>query len=617
MYYFNKIVWSLFLIIISLAWSSSSNTEFRSTWVITWDHINRYENSGQNMYRLRTIMDDHVDARMNAVIFQVRQGGTAYYESSYEPWGHYAGYQHPGYDPLAVAIEEAHSRGLELHAWFNVFQTSSTYDGSPAAEHPEWICRDQNGTPMSSYRSLSPGLKDVRDYTINVAMEIVRNYDIDGLHLDYVRWNEHTNSQRNNLTVDQELERLDGMINKNEIEYLISNMSGRYLYDYQHPFSAGVPDGFVSWEEWWRWSVTAFVRTLHDSIQSVKPHVKLSAAVLGKYNWSGWQGYGTVYQDAALWYNEGYIDHLMPMSYHWTTNQGFLGMLLNDCPNCWQPFIWEGIESGRAFTVGPGSYILESNDVWNNHPGIINSMREIEWVDGYQFFSYATWRDKNYFLSAGETFFDNKTKIKMNPHGLNTEIKSPPVIVLSSDDGIVQLDIFPKDIAESNWIITYASDSPTANQETAEVIDIHFAKNQFMIPLETSSIDTSDTKFYFSTTANRYWKESDISNIVAFNHGNSDTEKIFQLSQNYPNPFKKETRIMITSSFKRDLELVVWSLSGEKIITLLDDELYPGYHVFKWSGKNNKGERVSSGIYFCSLVWKNDIMETKKLIYFH
>ena len=74
---------------------------------------------------------------------------------------------------------------------------------------------------------------------------------------------------------------------------------------------------------------------------------------------------------------------------------------------------------------------------------------------------------------------------------------------------------------------------------------------------------------------------------------------------------------MITSSFKRDLELVVWSLSGEKIITLLDDELYPGYHVFKWSGKNNKGERVSSGIYFCSLVWKNDIMETKKLIYFH
>ena len=562
-------------------------------------------------------MDDHVDANMNAVIFQVRQGGTAYYESSYEPWGYYAGYQNPGYDPLAVAIEEAHSRGLELHAWFNVFQTSSTHDGSPAAEHPEWICRDQNGIPMSSYRSLSPGLEDVREYTINVAMEIVRNYDIDGLHLDYVRWNEHTNSQRNNPTVDQELERLDGMINKNEIEYLISNMSGRYLYDYQHPYSAGVPDGFISWEEWWRWSVTTFVKTLHDSIQNVKPHVKLSAAVLGKYNWSGWQGYGTVYQDAALWYNEGYLDHLMPMSYHWTNAQGFLGMLSNDCPECWQPFIWEGIEAGRAFTVGPGSYILESNNVWNNHPSIISSIRGVDWVDGYQFFSYGTWRDKDYFISAGETFFDNKTKIEMNPIGINSERKSPPVIVLSSGNGVVQLDIFPKDITESHWIITYASDSPTANQETAEVIDIHFAKDQFTIPLETSSIDTSDTKFYFSTSANRYWKESDISNIVAFNHANNDVEKIFQLSQNYPNPFKKETRIMITSSFKRDVKLVVWSLSGEKIITLLDDELYPGYHVFKWNGKNNLGKRVSSGIYFCSLMWKNDITETKKLIYFH
>ena len=378
-----------------------------------------------------------------------------------------------------------------------------------------------------------------------------------------------------------------------------------------------MPDGFVSWEEWWRWSVTTFVSTLHDSIQSVKPHVKLSAAVLGKYNWSGWQGYGTVYQDAALWYNEGYIDHLMPMSYHWTTVQGFLGMLSNDCPSCWQPFIWEGIESGRPFTVGPGSYILESNDVWDNHPGIINSMRGIDWVDGYQFFSYATWRDKDYFLSAGDTFFDNKTKIKMNPNGLNSEIKSPPVIVLSSNDGIAQLDIFPKDIAEFNWIITYASDSPTANQETAEVIDIHFAKDQFMIPLETSSIDTSDTKFYFATSANRYWKESDISNIVAFNHANNDSEKMFQLSQNYPNPFKKDTRIMINSSFKRDVKLVVWSLKGEEIITLFDDELYPGYHVFKWNGKNTIGERVSSGIYFCSLIWKNDIKETKKLIYFH
>ena len=72
--YFSRSVCFLSLFIISLACGLSSNTEFRSTWVITWDHINRYENSGQNLYRLRSIMDDHVDANMNAVIFQPQSG---------------------------------------------------------------------------------------------------------------------------------------------------------------------------------------------------------------------------------------------------------------------------------------------------------------------------------------------------------------------------------------------------------------------------------------------------------------------------------------------------------------------------------------------------------------
>ena len=107
---------------------------------------------------MRKIMDDHVDANMNAVIFQVRQGGTAYYESSYEPWGYYAGYQHPGYDPLAVAIEEAHYEVLNYMHGLTFFKLLAPMMVS-AAENPEWVCRDQNGISMSSYRSLSPGLK--------------------------------------------------------------------------------------------------------------------------------------------------------------------------------------------------------------------------------------------------------------------------------------------------------------------------------------------------------------------------------------------------------------------------------------------------------------------------
>jgi|TARA_Y100000294_G_scaffold82123_1_gene77180 uncharacterized lipoprotein YddW (UPF0748 family) len=600
---------------LTLSTGFSQNEEFRATWVITWDHINRYETPWQNLERVAKIMDDHADANMNAVIFQVRQSGTAYYQSSYEPWGYYSGYQNPGYDPLEVAIEEAHARGMELHAWFNVFQTSSTHNGTPAAEHPEWICRDQNGSSMTSYRAVSPGLEEVRNYTVNVAMEIVKNYDIDGLHLDYVRWNEHTNSQRNSPTLQDELKRLDGSITENEIHELASNPSGRFLYDYEHPYSAGIPNGFSSWEEWWRWSVTEFVSTLHDSIQAVKPHVKLSAAVLGKYNWSGWQGYGTVYQDGALWYNEGYLDHIMPMSYHWTSANGFLGMLSADCPDCWELFIQSGIESGRPFTVGPGSYILDDNNVWNNHSEIVNACRSLSWVDGYQFFSYGTWRDKNYFGEAGETFFFEKSKIQQNPLGSPSKL-DPPVIVLSStEDGNFDLDIYPKEIDKPNWIITYQSTNPTASSETADIIDIQFTKDSVMVPIEIATYDTSQTQFFFSTTADRFWQESAKSNLVLISGPGDQLTKSFDLFQNYPNPFTKKTTVLLATSYKRDVELVIWSLDGKKVKILLDDQLYPGYYFYDWTGLNDAGQQIASGIYFCTLGWNDKIIDSKKLIY--
>ena len=278
---------SFYLLCSILIFAQSENNEFRSTWVITWNWISPDDSMAETQARILNILDNHVAANMTSVLFQVRQSGTAYYNSSYEPWGYYSGYQNPGFDPLEFAVEQAHLRGLEFHAWFNVFSCSSTQPGTPAYDHPEWVCRDRDGIPMSSYRALSPGLTDVRDYTNNVAMEIVNNYDIDGLHLDYIRWNEYTNSSMmDNISPEEENKKMDGIISLALLNELENNRSGRYLYDIEHPYSAGVPEGFSSWEEWWRWSVTTFVNTLHDSIQAVKPFVRLSVAALGKYNWS-------------------------------------------------------------------------------------------------------------------------------------------------------------------------------------------------------------------------------------------------------------------------------------------------------------------------------------------
>lgn len=123
---------------------------------------------------------------------------------------------------------------------------------------------------------------------------------------------------------------------------------------------------------------------LHDSIQAIKPWVKLSPAALGKYKSggaSGWNGYYVVYQDAALWFNEGYIEQLTPMHYHWLTGEELFSAITSD----WEPNIQQGIQAGKIYSCGPGSYRLDENNVWSNHIGIVERLRDKTWVDGYQF----------------------------------------------------------------------------------------------------------------------------------------------------------------------------------------------------------------------------------------
>lgn len=599
------------LSIVSIVLAEQANNEFRATWVITWEHIDQNKNPGQNMEKIRKIMEDHKAANMNAVIFQVRQSGTAYYQSSYEPWGYYAGYQYPGYDPLEYAIEEAHKRGLELHAWFNVFQTSSTYPGTPASEHPEWICRDQNGITMTSYRSVSPGLEEVRNYTINVAMEIVRNYDIDGLHLDYIRWNEHTNTARQIVEPIMELQRKDGMISNQDLQNLNNNPSGRYLYDYSHPFSSGIPDNFDSWESWWRWSVTTFVETLHDSIQSVKPHVRLSAAVLGKYNWSGWQGYGTVYQDGAKWYNEGSIDHIMPMSYHWTTASGFTGMLEDDCPQCWRIYVEPGLESGRSFTVGPGSYILDENNVWYRHPDIVANIRSINWTKGFQFFSYRFWDENNYFITAGQSFFQDKTKVYPIPNIFSIKPNKPFLAINAVDSVTMELTVYPSTTNESGWIIIYRSMDPAATPDTGEIISIQYISEEITF---TDYLSDTDLVYqYFATQTDRFWNESEPSNRVYTTSGPMPDE--YKISQNYPNPFNGMTTIPFAIPGYSHVNLSITDIRGNIIATLIDQPLLPGNHTINWYGKSDEGDHQSSGVYLIYLNKGGKVKSSKRLLF--
>jgi uncharacterized lipoprotein YddW (UPF0748 family) len=507
------LIFILTIFLITSIKPQSNNQEFRATWVITWEYITSGSTIEQNKARIREILDNHKKANMTSVLFQVRQSGTVYYPSSYEPWGYYAGYTNPGFDPLQYAIEEAHKRGLELHAWFNTFSVSSTYSGTVADLHPEWICRDQEGTPMSSYRAASPGLKAVRDYTLNVAMEIVRNYDIDGLHLDYIRWNEYSTDDMVNASTQVEQEtKLDGEFSENTMKKLASTeSSSRFLYDVDHPFSAGIPAGYSSWEDWWRASVTEFVQALHDSIQAVKPWVRLSPAALGKYKTggtTGWNGYYVVYQDAALWFNQGYIDQLTPMHYHWLTGNDLYNAITAD----WEPNIQPGIQAGRLYSCGPGSYLLEENNVWSNHAGIVTRMRDKSWVDGFQFFSYGSWKDYNYWEDAAKTFFSKKVKVRNVILGPQP---AAPTITLNKIDSIsYQIIVTPNaSETENNWLAIYRSEDDILDINSDEIINTSFGNTAFSFTDSFTGLqDFNGIYKYFATTLNRYWVESEISN---------------------------------------------------------------------------------------------------------
>ena len=503
------------------ALAQRNNEEFRATWVITWEHISGGSSVETNKARVRQILDNHQAANMNAVIWQARQGGTAYYNSSYEPWGYYAGGSDPGYDPLAYAIEEAHKRGMELHAWFNCFATSSTVSGAPVQLHPEWVCRDQSGIVMQSDIAISPGMKAVRDYTVNVAMEIVNNYDIDGLHLDYVRWNEYTNSKQSMdyaASLDPNRQ-LDGVISEEQIRDLTENKGGRYLYDVDHPYSGGIPDSlpgvrYSSWESYWRDSVTRFVKALHDSIQAVKPWVRLSPAALGKYNWSGWQGYGSVYQDAAFWFNKGYVDQLTPMHYHWTTGAAFIDMLTGNGSHtaCWGPWIQEGIAAGRMFSVGPGSYILDENGIWYRHKDIVKSVRTIDWVDGFQFFSYGSWRGNQYWDEAGHTFFRDKTKMRNSIPGASPA--APSIALIKQDDLKYETSVAPNAAtSENQWFVIYRSEVGNPDVNQSEIVNVHFGTEAYtFVDSFPGTQDFNGNYTYAATMLDRFWNESALSN---------------------------------------------------------------------------------------------------------
>jgi len=265
----------------------------RAIWVTRWD----FTTPGD----IARVMDNCKEAGFNTVLFQVRGAGTVLYRSRIEPWADEIGGRDPGFDPLAVAIKEAHRRGLTLHAWVNVIPgwRGERPPANPRQlynAHPEWFWRDASGRrqPPGWYVSLNPCYAEVRRYLTAVMREIVAKYPVDGLHMDYIRfpneWNESYPSGASVPDYPRDPRTLS----------LFARATGR------SPDQAP-----AQWEAWRTAAVTQVVRDIRRMMLKVRPGAVLSAAV----GVTPEEAKRRHFQDARQWIREGLVDAVYPMNY--------------------------------------------------------------------------------------------------------------------------------------------------------------------------------------------------------------------------------------------------------------------------------------------------------------
>ena len=265
----------------------------QALWVTRWDYRTADD--------IALIMERCRSAGFNTVLFQVRGHGLAHYRSHLEPWAEEFEGRDPGFDPLAVACEEAHRRGLQLHAWVNVLP--GWRGKAPPRDrrqlwhaHPDWFWHDAQGRrqPFGWYASLNPCYPEVRQYLVAVMHEIVAGYPVDGLHLDYIRYpNEWNTSYPRGAKVP---------------DY---PRDPRTLALFRQATGRLPDDAPAMWDAWRTEQLNILLRQIRAMSRQVRPRLLLSAAVKADPD----QGRRAHFQDTRRWVAEGLLDAVMPMNY--------------------------------------------------------------------------------------------------------------------------------------------------------------------------------------------------------------------------------------------------------------------------------------------------------------
>jgi len=477
----------------------SPKREMRGVWIATvtdidWPYVQGTSSMdiSNQKNQLITILNSHKSYGLNAVFFQVRTICDALYKSSYEPWSNYlTGTQgtapsDTSYDPLQFAIQEAHKRGMELHAWINPYRAELS-GGSPVSanhvinQHPDWIIKCSS----TQYRFLNPGLPEVRNYVTKIVMDIVRRYDVDGIHFD------------------------------------------DYFYPYTEYGSfnddstfANYSNGFTDRAAWRKNNVDLLVKMINDSIKAVKPWIKFGISPSGNPSVNS-----TIYVDPAAWLagtytdthgtaqsGEPYIDYILPQLY-WEHYNNLLGVW--DSPSFlhgrhlytgqaayryteFSPgeLSWE-ISTDRGTSTVSGSVLYNSNSVTRNL-GNCNDTLE------YRYFAHPAITPKMAWLdnSNDKPNAPANVRFELNPTTWKYELNwDKPAPSVNGDTAFIYV------------VYRSASNPPNINDST----NIFGITGLTYLSSDYSKYSVTKGQYYAVTAIDRYSNESSESNAATLN----------------------------------------------------------------------------------------------------
>jgi len=410
--------------------------EFRAAWIATVDNIDfptkRTLSVEEQKSELNAALDLAKKLRLNAVIFQVRPATDALYASKLEPWSEYLTGQmgkSQGFDPLAFIVNEAHKRGILVHAWFNPYRSYHPSAKTMSADH---VSKTKPGIvrQYGRYMWLDPTEPEAKKHSLNVILDVVRRYDIDGVHFDdYFYPYAEKDASGNNI---------DFPDNTNWEKYKASG-------------------GGLGRADWRRSHVNDFIESVGREIKKIKPQVMYGISPFGIWQPMpdrqivGFNAYAELYADSKKWLQDGTVDYLAPQLY-WETGRPNLSfpVLLEwwKEQNTKHRHIWPGLATYRIGRPGYDAEMIASQ---------IGVTRTDPLTLGGIHFSFKSLRNDMGGIQSKlrESVYRRDAIIPASPWIKASAVRSPKV-ALTRDSKYVRAS-WP-DAKGAFWYVVYAKD---------------------------------------------------------------------------------------------------------------------------------------------------------------